>query len=132
MVPGVGSVDRWLVDGMNVIGARPDGWWRDLDSAVVRLAEELAAWRGSTGGEVTVVFDGARPGGMDGVDLGGLEVAFAGGRTADDEIVRRMGVDPDPGSVRVVTSDRPLAALVRAAGARDVMGAGAFRRLLGG
>lgn len=133
MVRVVGGGDRWLIDGMNVIGSRPDGWWRDLDAAVVRLAGDLAAWRDATGGEVTVVFDGARPAGLGGADLGGLEVAFAGrGRAADEEIVRRVGIDPDAGSVHVVTSDRPLAARVRAAGAGDVMGAGAFRRLLGG
>ena len=28
---------------------------------------------------------------------------------ADDEIVRRLRADPDPGAVRVVTSDRWLA-----------------------
>jgi len=109
-------VDRYLVDGMNVIGSRPDGWWRDLDAAV---------------GDVTVVFDGRPPPGLADVDLGGLEVAFAGrGRAADDEIVRRVGIDPDAACVRVVTSDRPLAERVRAAGAGEVVGAGGFRRLL--
>src|SRR6266571_950443 len=34
--PGV----RWLIDGMNVIGSRPDGWWNDPDRAVRRLMEE--------------------------------------------------------------------------------------------
>ena len=32
-----------MVDGMNVIGTRPDGWWRDIDGAVIRLARCLAA-----------------------------------------------------------------------------------------
>ena len=122
---------RYLVDGMNVIGSRPDGWWRDLDKAVIRLTRALASWRTAEDVEATVVFDGARPPGLDGIDLGGLEVAFAGrGRSADDEIVRRVAIDPDAGSLTVVTSDRPLAERVRAAGAGDVMGAGRFRRLL--
>ena len=122
---------RYLVDGMNLIGSRPDGWWRDLDAAVVRLAEELAGWRAACGHEVTVVFDGRPPPGLDGVDLGGLQVAFAGqGRAADDEIVRRVGIDGDAGSLRVVTSDRPLAERVRAVGAGEVVGAGRFRRRL--
>jgi predicted RNA-binding protein with PIN domain len=123
-------VDRYLVDGMNVIGSRPDGWWRDLDAAVVRLVRQLAAWGAAGPAGVTVVFDGRPPPGWAEVDVGGLEVAFAGaGRSADDEIVRRVGIDPEAGSVRVVTSDRPLAERVRAAGAGEVMGAGGFRRL---
>ena len=127
----VAAVERYLVDGMNVIGSRPDGWWRDLDAAVVRLARCLAAWQAAEGGKVTVVFDGRPPRALDEIDLGGLEVVFAGaGRAADDEIVRRVGVDPGAASVRVVTSDRPLAERVRAAGAGEVMGAGRFRRLL--
>jgi predicted RNA-binding protein with PIN domain len=126
-------VARYLVDGMNVIGSRPDGWWRDLDAAVVRLARLLAAWRTGMGGDVMVVFDGGRPPQLDDADVGGLQVVFAGrGRVADDEIVRRVGIDPDAGSLRVVTSDRPLSARVRAAGAGEVVGAGGFRRLLGG
>lgn len=126
-------VERYLVDGMNVIGARPDGWWRDLDGAVVRLARALARWRAVEGVAVTVVFDGAPPPGLDEVDLGGLVVAFPGkGRAADDEIVRRVGIDSDAGAVRVVTSDRPLAERVRAAGAGEVVGAGRFRRLVDG
>jgi predicted RNA-binding protein with PIN domain len=124
-------VERYLVDGMNVIGSRPDGWWRDLDAAVVRLARCLAAWQAAEDVDVTVVFDGRPPPGLDDVDLGRLEVAFAGkGRPADDEIVRRVGTDPVPGSLRVVTSDRPLAERVRAAGAGEVVGAGRFRRSL--
>jgi predicted RNA-binding protein with PIN domain len=124
-------VERYLVDGMNVIGSRPDGWWRDIDAAVIRLARCLAAWAEAEKHDVTVVFDGGSPPGLDDVDLGGLEVAFAGrGRSADDEIVRRVGTDPDAGSVRVVTSDRLLADRVRAAGAGEVMGSGRFRRLL--
>ena len=127
------AVERYLVDGMNVIGARPDGWWRDLDGAVVRLARGLAHWRAAEGVDVTVVFDGRPPPGLDEVDLLGLEVAFPGkGRTADDEIVRRIGIDSDAGTVRVVTSDRPLVERVRAAGAGQVVGAGRFRRLLDG
>lgn len=125
------QVERWLVDGMNVIGSRPDGWWRDLDGAVVRLARALAAWAAAEGHDVTVVFDGRPPPAFDDVDRTGLEVAFAGkGRPADDEIVRRVGIDPDAGSLRVVTSDRPLTERVRAAGAGEVVGAGRFRRRL--
>jgi predicted RNA-binding protein with PIN domain len=116
---------------MNVIGSRPDGWWRDLDAAVLRLTRCLAAWQAAEKVDATVVFDGGPPPGLGDAEAGELKVAFAGkGRAADDEIVRRVGTDPDAGTLRVVTSDRPLAERARAAGAGEVMGAGRFRSLL--
>ena len=119
---------RWLVDGMNVIGSRPTGWWRDRTAAMARLVEDLRVFALETGEPVTVVFDG-RP-----RDLGEaepVEVAFAsGGRNAaDHEIARRVEADAAPGELRVVTSDGELAARVRAAGA-EVVGAGSFRSRL--
>jgi predicted RNA-binding protein with PIN domain len=124
-------VERYLVDGMNVIGARPDGWWRNLDAAVVRLAGSLAAWQAAEDVDVTVVFDGRPPPALDEADLGILNVAFAArGREADDEIVRRVGTDPDAGSLTVVTSDRLLSERAQAAGAGRISGSGGFRRML--
>jgi predicted RNA-binding protein with PIN domain len=121
---------RWIVDGMNVIGSRPDGWWRDRDAAVVDLARRLGAFTAGSGDQVVVVFDGRRPSGLEDEDTGGLAVVFAGrGASADDEIARRVAVDPEPGSLRVVTSDAELAGRVRAAGA-SVLGSGEFRRRL--
>ena len=120
---------RWLVDAMNVIGTRPDGWWRDREGAVRRLLEELREF--ADGGErVTVVLDYGPPelAGRDGP----LEVVIAPGRgrnAADDEIARLLDADDDPASVRVVTSDGELAARARALGAA-VEGAGTFRRRL--
>jgi uncharacterized protein YaiI (UPF0178 family) len=116
-------VTRWLVDAMNVIGSRPDGWWRDRDAAARRL---IAALR-TLEGEVTVVLDAGPPelAGRDGT----FEVAIAprGGRdAADDEIARRLAADRDPASITVVTSDAALAARARALGAA-VVGAGEFR-----
>lgn len=32
-----------VVDGANVVGSRPDGWWRDRAGAATRLAERLVA-----------------------------------------------------------------------------------------
>lgn len=32
-----------IVDGANVVGSRPDGWWRDRAGATVRLAGQLAS-----------------------------------------------------------------------------------------
>ena len=35
---------RWFIDAMNVIGSRPDGWWRDRDGAMRRLVDQVRAW----------------------------------------------------------------------------------------
>ena len=122
---------RWLVDAFNVIGARPDGWWRDRPAATRRLLERLEAFARDGGEEVCVVLD-AGPPSLAG-RRGGLEVVLAprrGRDAADDEIARRATADPDPGTLTVVTSDAALAARARRAGAQ-VEGAGAFRRRLG-
>ena len=121
---------RWMVDASNVIGAKPDGWWRDRDGATRRLLDELRAFA-DRGEDVTVVLDAGRPewAGREGP----LEVVIAprrGRDAADDEIARRVAADPDAGSLRVVTSDSTLAGRTREHGAQ-VEGAGAFRRRLG-
>ncbi|MDX6671735.1 MAG: hypothetical protein QOI91_2098 [Solirubrobacteraceae bacterium] len=113
---------RWLVDGMNVIGSRPDGWWRDRQGAMRRLVERLGDFAASTGDEVAVIFDG-KP-----FDLSSdrVDVAFAsrrGPNAADDDIAARA--EPD---LTVVTSDRDLVRRVRERGA-EVVGAGEFLRL---
>jgi predicted RNA-binding protein with PIN domain len=121
---------RWLVDGMNVIGARPDGWWRDRPGAMRSLAGELGELARSSGEAVTVVFDG-RPFELAPVDGVTIEFARRRGRdAADDDIVRLVEGDEDPGSLTVVTSDGGLSERVARAGAR-VLGAGEFRRRLG-
>lgn len=48
---------RWLVDGMNVIGTRPDAWRRDRHAAMVRLVDLLERFSAESGGDVTVVFE---------------------------------------------------------------------------
>jgi predicted RNA-binding protein with PIN domain len=111
---------RLIVDGMNVIGSRPDRWWRDRRGAMRRLVGELGVYADETGDEVTVVLDG-RP-----FDLGervdAVTIRFApGGRNAgDDEIVRIVEADARPRTLEVVTSDRELGRRVRALGAHVV------------
>jgi predicted RNA-binding protein with PIN domain len=122
---------RWLVDGMNLIGARPDRWWNDPDRAVRRLIQELDRYAAATGEDVTVIFD-RRPLDVQPGRHGAAVVAFAsrpGRNAADDEIVRVLAADPAPPSVRVVTSDRRLAERARALGARVRSSAGFRRRL---
>ncbi len=98
---------RWLVDGMNLIGSRPNRWWNDPDGA----------------GQPPDVPAGAH---------GAVQVAFAsrrGRNAADHEIVQLLETDPDPGSFRVVTSDRDLIERVRHLGA-GTTSASSFRRQL--
>jgi uncharacterized protein YaiI (UPF0178 family) len=110
---------RWIVDGMNVIGSRPTGWWRDRRGAMRALVEELREL--AERDEVTVVFDG-RPFEIDG---GPVDVRFASrsGRDAADDDIAALAGEGDT----VVTSDARLAERSRARGA-EVVGAGAFRR----
>ena len=120
---------RWVVDGMNLIGSRPTGWWRDRPRAMRELTAELIEFAGRSGDAVTVVFDG-RPFELDGDEL--VEVRFAsrqGPDAADDDIAALVERDEEPAGMTVVTSDTRLAERVRAAGA-EVAGAGAFRRRL--
>ncbi len=120
---------RWLVDGMNVIGSRPDGWWRDRDAAMARLVDTLERWVAESGEDVTVVFERrASPPLRSSV----IEIATAPrpkANAADDEIIRRLRADAEPAVVRVVTSDRLLADRAHAAGA-SVEGVESFRTRL--
>jgi len=121
-----------VVDGMNVIGSRPDGWWRDRPGARRRLALELGALA-AAGDDVTVVFDGrATPGEVDEAQANGVTARFAPGgpNAADDAIVELVRGLPDPSDVTVVTSDAALAARVRSSGA-SVEGVRSLRSRLG-
>ena len=118
---------RWLVDGMNVIGSRPDGWWRDRPAAMRRLVEQLETYAEKTGEQVTVVFDPLRgePDFRDSACVGVVFARGAGPDAADREIARIAAADPEPSTLRVVTSDGALASQVRALGAQ-VVGAKRF------
>jgi predicted RNA-binding protein with PIN domain len=120
---------RWYIDGMNVIGSRPDGWWRDRDVAMLRLVDLLERWAAAEGEDVIVVFERPpRPPIRSTV----IEIAHAPRPrrdAADDEIIRRVRSEPHPALVRVVTSDRLLADQASAAGAA-VQGAETFRAQL--
>jgi predicted RNA-binding protein with PIN domain len=119
---------RWLIDGMNLIGSRPTGWWRDRPRAMRELVDELEVYADVSGDEVTVVFDGAPfP-----IDPERVSVRFAtrrGRDAADDEIARMVADDEAPAAVTVVTSDSRLADRVRSGGA-EVESVTPFRRRL--
>jgi predicted RNA-binding protein with PIN domain len=120
-----------MVDGMNVIGSRPDRWWNDPDRAVRRFIDELVGYAEASGDDVVVVFDRQPHDVMPGAH-GPIEVVFAsrqGRNAADHEIVELVAEDEAPATITVVTSDRALAERVKQRGAQ-VARAGSFRRRL--
>jgi predicted RNA-binding protein with PIN domain len=122
------SERRLIVDGNNVIGSRPDGWWRDRPGAARRLVSALQRLAATTGDRIAVVLDGRPlPDIPEGVHSGVL-VAYAtraGRDAADDRIAHEVARDHDRASLTVITSDRQLAERVRAHGAR-VEGSGSL------
>jgi predicted RNA-binding protein with PIN domain len=110
-----------IVDGANVVGSRPDGWWRDRAGAARRLQQRLLT-AGLPYDEVVLVLEGkARRGNPVGQD-GRLRTVHAPG-SGDDAIVEDVMAQVDVGDgrgVTVVTADRVLRDRVEAAGARSV------------
>jgi predicted RNA-binding protein with PIN domain len=118
---------RYLVDGMNVIGTRPDKWWKDRDAAMVKLVDQLERWAAAEGDDITVVFERPPRPPIRSSVVEVLHAPRAKRDAADDEIVRLLKAEPEPARVRVVTSDRWLADRASAIGA-TVEGANSFRR----
>ncbi|MGH3561219.1 MAG: NYN domain-containing protein [Mycobacterium sp.] len=120
---------RWIVDAMNVIGSRPDGWWKDRRRAMVRLVGQLEQWALTEGHRVTVVFEQptSPPIGSSVIEIAHAPRAEA--NSADDEIVRLVRTDDRPQEITVVTSDITLADRVRSAGA-FTHPAASFRNLM--
>jgi hypothetical protein len=107
-----------IVDGANVVGSRPDGWWRDRAGAAERLRDALRPV--AAGGlpdlppplEVVLVVEG-RARGVESVD--GVRVVAAPG-SGDDTIVD-LAAAARPRRTVVVTADRGLRERVHALGA---------------
>jgi predicted RNA-binding protein with PIN domain len=110
-----------IIDGANVVGSRPDGWWRDRAGAARRLQEQLSTAE-LPNDEVVLVLEGtARQGNPAGQD-GRLRTVHAKG-SGDDAIVEAVMAQVDVGDgrdVTVVTADRVLRQRVEAAGATSV------------
>lgn len=119
-----------IVDGMNVLGSRPDGWWRDRAGAMERLARRLDAYARREGLDVAVVFDGrehARV--VRAAERVAVSFAPGGPDAADREIVRMIRADERPERITAASSDRRLRNSVKAAGASGI-GAGELLRRL--
>jgi hypothetical protein len=113
-----------VVDGANVVGSVPDGWWRDRAGAATRLRDALAGigQTGLTGPggdrigppvEVVLVVEGAARG-VAGAQ--GVRVQAASG-SGDDAIVELVRDEAQQRPVYVVTADRGLRERVSALGA---------------
>ncbi|GHJ54910.1 hypothetical protein Nm8I071_42170 [Nonomuraea sp. TT08I-71] len=108
-----------IVDGANVVGSRPDGWWRDRAGAAARLRDALAPL--AEAGvppelpppvEVVLVVEGAA---RNVPAVPGVSVVSAPG-SGDDTIVELVAAAPGRRRA-VVTADRELRARVDALGA---------------
>jgi hypothetical protein len=122
---------RVIVDGANVVGSRPDGWWRDREGAARRLAGRLAAALtvdslglaeafGHSGADLRVhlVLEGAAARVEDLPTHPRLTVVRA--RADGDTTIAALAADlatDDISPIVVVTADRALRERVRDAGA---------------
>lgn len=120
---------RLIVDGLNLLGSRPDGWWRDRTRAMRELVGRLDALARHEGIGVEVVFDGCERSRVLEAATERVDVSFAPGGpdAADHEIAARVRAAEAPGEIMVVSSDRRLIAAVKAAGGRRC-GSGEFAR----
>ena len=91
------AVTTLIVDGANVVGSRPDGWWRDRPGAAARLQAQLLA-ADLAYAEVVLVLEGkARAGVPEGTDGRRTHGARPSRRGRDD---RRPGQERNRGRPR--------------------------------
>ncbi|MFC4065381.1 hypothetical protein [Actinoplanes subglobosus] len=129
-VPPSSTLPLVVVDGANVVGSVPDGWWRDRAGAAARLRDSLAAVPASgvpgVPGpvEVVLVVEGRAR------DIpetpGGVRVERASG-SGDDKIVDLVRATAASRRTVVVTADRGLRDRVTTLGA-EVRGPSAVPR----
>lgn len=105
-----------IVDGANVVGSRPDGWWKDRAGAARRLHERLLL--ADTSYDVVVlVLEGQAKGGVRAGRDAHVRTVHAKG-SGDDAIVAEARRGAEGGDrVTVVTADRALRARVEHVGA---------------
>ena len=109
-----------LVDAANVVGSRPNGWWRDRPGAARDLVSGIrrSVEDGKLSAPVVVVLEGQAKRGVGEGTADGVEVVHAPGH-GDDTLVAVAAESDEP--VVLVSADRELAARVRLTGA-DVVG----------
>jgi predicted RNA-binding protein with PIN domain len=112
-------VTALIVDGANVVGSRPDGWWRDRAGAAARLHGRLAI-ADTSYDEIVLVLEGQAKAGVPKGTDGHLRTAHAA-RDGDSAIVEQARAVRERGEdVVVITADRGLRQRVEALGARTM------------
>jgi hypothetical protein len=121
-----GPVPLVVVDGANVVGSVPDGWWRDRKGAATRLRDTLVPlaatglgagsgappWATGVPVEVVLVTEGAARG-VPSVPGVRVEEAPASG----DDLIAALAARAAGRPCLVVTADRALRARVESTGA---------------
>ena len=105
-----------VVDGANVVGSRPDGWWKDRAGAARRLHDQLLT-ADTSYDEVVLVLEGAARGGVAAGRDHHVRTVHAP-RDGDSEIVAATREAVGTGaSVTGVSAVRGLGAAVTTVGA---------------
>ncbi len=105
-----------IIDAANVVGSRPDGWWKDRAGAARKLHEQLLT-ADVPGDEVVLVLEGAAKGGARAGRDGHLRTVHAP-KDGDSAILAEARRAVEAGKrVSVVTADRALGANVSGVGA---------------
>jgi predicted RNA-binding protein with PIN domain len=108
-----------IVDGANVVGSRPTGWWRDRAGAAARLHQAIAATDLGYDLVVLVLEGDAKDGQPVGAD-GAIHTVHAAG-SGDDAIVEQVCAHrADGDDVVVVTADKALRERIAAASGSSV------------
>jgi predicted RNA-binding protein with PIN domain len=117
-----------IVDGANVVGSRPDGWWKDRAGAARRLQAELRAGVPGYVRTILVLEGQARRGVPEGEHESFLTRHAP--RDGDSAIVALAAeLVADGEQVTVATADRELRRRVAEEGA-EVIGPGRLREIL--
>ena len=108
-----------VVDGANVVGSRPDGWWRDRAGAAGRLHGRLAV-ADTSYDEIVLVLEGQAKAGVPQGRDGHLRTVHAS-KDGDASIAKEARTAKEQGDdVVVITADRALAQRVESLGCRTM------------
>jgi rRNA-processing protein FCF1 len=108
-----------LIDAANVVGSRPNGWWRDRPRAAREFVERVRAAVGAAAlaEPVVVVLEGAARDGMEAGVAEGVTVLHASG-SGDDTLL--AAIADSESQVTLVSADRALCRRAQDLGAEVV------------